>query len=162
VCLFSEVPIEDVEKILLDYQSKTSVALAKVLLKSYWKVSPIIFDAEAGFQNEIKGTTAGLVIGDRAFEQKLKSKYVYDLAEAWITYSGLPFVFAAWISNKKLPAGFIQNFNETIKIGLENLDKVIQENPYDIYDLYSYFKNEISYDLTEEKRKGLNKFLQLL
>ncbi|MEP7319377.1 MAG: MqnA/MqnD/SBP family protein, partial [Panacibacter sp.] len=38
VCLFSEVPMEKIEKVLLDYQSKTSVNLAKILLKAYWKI----------------------------------------------------------------------------------------------------------------------------
>ena len=162
VCLFSEVPIEKVEKVLLDYHSKTSVALAKILLDNYWNVSPKIIDAEANFQTEIKGTTAGLVIGDRAFEQRLKSKHAYDLAEAWLAYTGLPFVFAAWISNKKLPAEFMADFNKANKIGLDNIDKVVQENPYELYDLLSYFTKQISYELTEEKRRGLNKFLQLL
>ena len=33
VCIFSEVPIEEVKNIYLDYQSKTSVSLARILLK---------------------------------------------------------------------------------------------------------------------------------
>ena len=37
VALFSELPLAEIEKVLLDYQSRTSVNLAKVLLKHYWK-----------------------------------------------------------------------------------------------------------------------------
>jgi chorismate dehydratase len=162
VCLFSDVPIEKVDKVLLDYQSRTSASLAKILIKNYWNLSPLIVHAEEMFESEIGGTTAGLVIGDRAFEQRLKSKYVYDLAEAWIAYTGLPFVFAAWISNKALPSEFIADFNKINKIGLDNIDKVVQENPYEFYDLHSYFTKEISYDLDSAKRKGLDKFLKLL
>ena len=33
VCIFSEVPIEQVTKVILDYQSKTSVRLAQLLLR---------------------------------------------------------------------------------------------------------------------------------
>jgi chorismate dehydratase len=33
VCLFSDVPINEIESIFLDYQSKTSVELLKILLK---------------------------------------------------------------------------------------------------------------------------------
>jgi chorismate dehydratase len=87
VCLFSETPIEKIERVLLDYQSRTSVELAKVLLKEYWKVSPELVDAGLDFRDHIKGTTAGVVIGDRALEQRQHSPYVYDLAEAW---KGLP------------------------------------------------------------------------
>jgi chorismate dehydratase len=162
VCLFSEVPIEKVEKVILDYQSRTSAALSKVLLKNYWKIDVEIEEAGLNFQEDIKGNTAALVIGDRAFEQRLKSSYIYDLAEAWIDYTGLPFVFAAWISNKKLPADFIHNFNAANKIGLDNIEKVLQENPFPKFDLRRYFAENISYNLTKEKRDGLQKFLDLL
>ena len=162
VCLFSEVPIEQVERVLLDYQSKTSVALAKVLIKHYWKLQPQFEDAKEDFRSEIKGTTAAIVIGDRAFEQRKQSKYSYDLAESWIDFTGLPFVFAAWVANKKLPQHFINQFNEANKIGLQTIDKVVAENPYDLYDLKKYYTENISYELTDAKREGLDKFLQFL
>ena len=38
VCLFSEVPLEEIETVQLDYQSRTSVALLKILLKEHWKI----------------------------------------------------------------------------------------------------------------------------
>jgi len=37
VALFSKVPMDQIEKVYLDYQSRTSVALAKILFKHYWK-----------------------------------------------------------------------------------------------------------------------------
>lgn len=162
VCLFSEVPIDKIEKVILDYQSRTSVALAKILLKHYWKINPLLVEAGENFQQEITGNTAAVVIGDRAFEQRLKSTYVYDLAEAWIDYTGLPFVFAAWVANKKLPTEFIDVFNQANKVGLDNIDDVVAENPYEKYDLDFYYRKNISYELTDEKRKGLKKFLELL
>jgi chorismate dehydratase len=162
VCIFSDVPIDKVEKVLLDYQSRTSVALAKVLLKHYWKIEPAFEDAKEDFREHIKGTTAGVVIGDRAFEQRKQSTYIYDLAEAWIDMTGLPFVFAAWIANKKLPEDFIKQFNCGNKIGLGDIDKVIAENPYDKYSLQTYYTQNISYELTYKKREGLKRFLELL
>jgi chorismate dehydratase len=162
VCIFSDVTIMRVEKVLLDYQSKTSVALAKILLKHYWKISPLVEDAKEDFRDHIKGTIAGVVIGDRAFEQRKESPYIYDLAEAWINMTGLPFVFAAWIANKKLPDNFIETFNAGNKIGLQNIDKVIAENDYNKYDLNKYFRENVSYQLTPEKMQGLNRFFELL
>ncbi len=47
VCLFSEVPIEKIETVLLDYQSRTSVQLAKILMKEYWKINPVLEDAKS-------------------------------------------------------------------------------------------------------------------
>ena len=162
VCLFSDVPLNEIEKVVLDYQSKTSVALARVLIKHYWKLSVVFEEAKENFRDNIKGTTAGVVIGDRAFEQRKISPYIYDLAETWIEFTGLPFVFAAWVANKKLPAEFIKLFNEANKTGLENIDAVVAENFSPLYDLKTYYTQNIHYVLTEEKRKGLEKFLSFL
>jgi len=163
VCIFSEVPIEQVTELYLDYQSRTSVQLAQVLLTRYWKKKVRIIDAKGeDFRSHIKGTTAGVVIGDRALKQRLQSTFIYDLGEAWKAFTGLPFVFAAWVSNKKLPDDFITRFNEANGIGFTHLDEVIAENPFSAADLKEYYTQFISYDLTNEKRKGLETFLNYL
>ncbi len=162
VCLFSDVPITEIKEVLLDYQSRTSVRLARILLKEYWKVNPVITDAKEDFRDHIKGNTAGLVIGDRAFEQRRISAYRYDLGEAWKVHTGLPFLFAAWISNKRLDDAFIKEFNEATGRGLLHLDKVIEQNPTDLFDLHTYYTQHISYPLTDGKRRGLELFLQKL
>ncbi|HEX5025861.1 MAG TPA: menaquinone biosynthesis protein [Agriterribacter sp.] len=160
VCLFSEVPINRVERVLLDYQSKTSATLAKILLKKYWHINPIFEEVtEEEYRDRIKNTTAGLVIGDRAFEQRKKSTYSYDLGEAWKDYSGLSFVFAAWVANKPLPEGFVHAFNEALALGLMHTDDVVKEMDYKLFDLQQYYKYNMNYMLDEEKRKGLEAFL---
>src|SRR4029079_4288623 len=129
VCIFSDVPMEAIKCVYLDYQSKTSVNLAKILLKEYWKKDVEFIDATGeDFREQIKGGTAGVVIGDRALEQRKSSKYIYDLGEAWKEHTGLPFVFAAWISNKKLPQNFAAAFNEANAQGLQSIEDVISEN----------------------------------
>ncbi len=162
VCLFSETPIERVENILLDYQSRTSVRLAKILLKEYWKTDPVLTDAKEDFRNHIKGTTAGLVIGDRALEQRKISPYIYDLGEAWKKHTGFSFVFAAWVSNKKLNGDFVTAFNEANKTGVENITTLLKGMQYDVFDLEKYYTQCISYTLSDEKRKGLDLFLKKL
>jgi chorismate dehydratase len=162
VCLFSETPVEKIERVLLDYQSRTSVALAKVLIKEYWKISPELVAGDRDFRDHIKGTTAGVVIGDRALEQRRQSPFVYDLGEAWKDLTGLPFVFAAWVSNKPLDAAFIERFNSANKIGLEQIDIVVAENPYPIFNLHDYFTKYLNYELDAAKQKGLERFLQYL
>jgi chorismate dehydratase len=162
VCLFSDVPIEEIETILLDYQSKTSVALLKILLKEYWNVNPILVDAAEGYENKIMANTAGLVIGDRAFVQRNKNRYIYDLGYAWKTMTGLPFVFAAWVANKKLPKYFLTKFNETVGEGLQYLPAIIEANSYQEYDLEKYYTENISYTLDDEKLKGMELYLEKL
>ncbi len=162
VCLFSETPLEDVTQVLLDYQSRTSVALTKILLRDYWKITPGLIDAREDFREQIKGTTAGLVIGDRALQQRTISPYVYDLGMAWKEFTGLPFVFAAWISNKPLDDKFIAAFNEANKVGLDNIDEVVRLNPYPVFDLKRYYTSSIDYNLNKEKKKGMQLFLEKL
>src|SRR5580658_2098496 len=153
-CLFSETPIENVGRVLMDYQSRTSVQLAKVLLREFWQVSPEIVDAGKDFRDHIRGTTAGVVIGDRALEQRRISLYIYDLAEAWKAFTGLPFVFAAWISNKPLDPGFIAEFDEANRQGILQIDRVVAENPYSLFNLHDYFTRHLDYTLDESKRRG--------
>ena len=162
VCLFSEVELDKIDKILLDYQSKTSVALCKVLLKNYWKKDIVLEETQPDFVNQIKGTTAAVLIGDRALRQRSKSKYIYDLAGEWKAFTGLPFVFAAWIANKKLPADFISLFNQKNAGGVNNIDAVLKTVQCDFYDLKTYYRKNISYNLNAEKLKGMQLFLQLL
>ncbi len=162
VALFSEVSVEEVTKVLLDYQSRTSVNLAKILLKEYWKKEVILEDAKEDFRSQIKGTTAGIVIGDRALEQRKTSKYTYDLASAWIDHTGLPFVFAAWVANKPLGEDFEDAFNRANGYGVSHINEVVSEINYDGYDLTKYYTENISYRLDEEKRKGLALFLEKL
>ena len=160
VCLFSEIPINEIKTILLDYQSRTSVALLKVLLKEHWKIAPELVATTAGYENNIAGNTAALVIGDRALRQRKKSKYIYDLGTAWKELTGLPFVFAAWIANKKMTDEFVSSFNTATGLGMQHIDEIVAANPLDEYSLHEYYTKNISYQLTEEKRKGLELFLK--
>jgi chorismate dehydratase len=160
VCLFSEVPLHEIQTVLLDYQSRTSVALTKILLKNYWKMNPQFVDTEGEeYRHLINGTTAGLVIGDRAFEQRRASTFFYDLGEAWKDFTGLNFVFAAWISNKKLDVDFIKNFNDANAAGLNHIDDVLAENPYELFDLKRYYSHYINYVFDERKKVGMEEFL---
>ena len=159
VCIFSEVPLEEVKELLLDYQSRTSVSLAKVLLKEYWQLTPKLVDTRSEYQSQIRGTTAGLLIGDRALAQRKISPYIYDLGEAWQKHTGLPFAFACWIANKKLPSEFISSFNEANQWGVTHIEQVIQENPSDVFDLSKYYSSHITYLFDEQKHEGLALFL---
>lgn len=162
VCLFSEVPLEQIETVLLDYQSRTSVKLAQILIKEFWKINPVLKKAEADFRSEISGTTAAVVIGDRALEQRKRSKYHFDLSQAWQQYTGLPFVFAAWISNKLLEEAFINRFNDANDFSLQHIDEIVAAHPYPTFDLKKYYLDYISYNLTDRKKMGLKEFLKRL
>ncbi len=163
VCLFSEVPIHEIRKVWLDYQSRSSVALLKWLMKEYWDIHPEIVKAtDEGYRDEIKGTTAGLVIGDRALEQRKHSTFIFDLGSEWRAITGLPFVFAAWVSKHPLPADFIEMFDKANGLGLKHIDEIVANNPFDLFDMKKYYTLHLSYELDEQKRKGMIKFLDVI
>lgn len=162
VALFSSVPLDEIEHVFLDYQSRTSVRLAQLMFAEHWRRSVTYLPAALNYISEIKGTTAGVIIGDRALEQLDNFKYVYDLSAAWKAYCGLDFVFAAWVSNKKLSAEFTTSFNQANKLGLSHLDDVIAGIRFPAYNLHTYYTENIKYQLDEQKLKGLQKFLSLI
>jgi chorismate dehydratase len=163
VCLFSEVPMHEIKKVYLDYQSRSSVALLKWLMKESWGIDPEIIEAEdETYLEKIRETTAGLVIGDRALEQRKISTFIYDLGSEWRSITGLPFVFAAWVSTKPLPDNFIKLFDKANALGLEHIDEIVADNVFDLYDLKKYYTLHLSYQMDDRKRMGMNKFLRLL
>ena len=163
VCLFSEVPMNEIKKVYLDYQSRSSVALLKWLMKEYWGSNAELITAkDDSFRQEIKGTTAGLVIGDRALQQRKISTFIYDLSSEWRRITGLPFVFAAWISKTEFSHEFIDEFNKANGLGLQYLNEIAAANPFPDFDLKKYYQFHINYLLDERKRKGMQKFIEIL
>ncbi|MCX6296892.1 MAG: menaquinone biosynthesis protein [Bacteroidetes bacterium] len=165
VMLYSDVPLNEISKVLLDYQSRTSVTLVKVLADKFWKIIPQWISAKADYENEIAGTTAAVIIGDRTFGIENKYKYCYDLAEEWQKFTKLPFVFACWVSNKQLSESFLIEFNTALKKGLDNRPELIKE----LYEskkyptnIEVYLNQNIDYDYDTAKKQALELFLSYM
>lgn len=161
VCLFSQVPLPDVRQVILDYQSKTSVQLLRILFREYWKREVEWIAATEDFEDRIQHQTAGLLIGDRCLRFRHRAAYIYDLGEAWKAFTGLPFVFAAWVSRRPLPAGFIQSFNTANARGVQQIDRLIARHKASGYDLTTYFTKNIRYHLDSRAFQGLERFQNL-
>ena len=162
VCLFSNEPIEKLDTVILDYQSRTSVNLFRILMNEFWRLDIKMIEGHPGFESRISGKTGAVLIGDRALRMRNKAKYIYDLGEIWKLYTGLPFVFAAWIANKKLPDRFRTAFNNASAEGFKHLDEIVSQVDFPEYDLMKYYTSDISYILDEEKMKGMNLYLEKL
>ncbi|MFZ4544128.1 MAG: menaquinone biosynthetic enzyme MqnA/MqnD family protein [Saprospiraceae bacterium] len=161
VCLFGETPIEEWDYLYMDFHSRSSVQLSKLLLKEYWGLNPVLLAADEGFIEKIKGKTGGLVIGDRTFPLHDRFPYIYDLGEAWMNHRHLPFVFAAWVTCKKLAPEFIAEFSEALAIGLDSIPQLVSLMPdeYAHFDLSNYFTENIKYEWDMGKREALSLFL---
>jgi len=160
VCLFSEVPLEHVTHVYLDHHSRTSVLLMRVLAQRQFGINPVWIPAEEGYIQNIKGTTAGVVIGDRAFGLLPRYPVVIDLAEEWKRLTGLPFVFACWVSRVTLPDDFVGAFNSALAFGVKHREEAVrQRGGDDAAELVRYVNQYISYELDDRKREAMRLFL---
>ena len=114
VLLISNKPLWEVKTVACDSGSRTSVALAQILLKEIYRVQPEFRTSEPDLARMLGQCDAAVIIGDTALKfmeenerpnaekQKLFLKLspepllVFDLVERWKTLTGLPFVFAFW------------------------------------------------------------------
>jgi len=163
VFIFSNCDIHEVKKVQLDPQSRTSNNLTGVLLKNFWKVQPELIINAQDYAVSTHEYTAFVQIGDRTFGKKGKYPFVYDLSEQWQNFTGLPFVFAAWIANKPVPQEFIEPFNASLKFGLDHRAELLKELPKrNDFDLEDYLMHKLDFNLTEDKKKALYLFLDYI
>jgi len=163
VFIFSNCPIDSIEKLQLDPQSRSSNNLSRVLLKNFWKISPELIVNAPDYAVSTDPYTAFVQIGDRTFGKKDQYPYVYDLAEEWQKFTGLPFCFAAWIANKPIPKEFIADFNAALKYGLDHRAELFKELPkVDNFDVEDYLMHKIDFELTDKKKEALYLFLDYL
>jgi chorismate dehydratase len=163
VLLLSEKPRSEINSILLDYQSKTSVKLIKIIANKFWENNFKYIDAKPGFEDGITGNIAALIIGDRALKLRNSFPFVYDLAEEWYNYTDLPAVFAVWVAKNDISLDFISNFNSALSSGINSIKQVANKYAcnYQGFDLEHYLTNCIDYHFNETKRQSMAKFLQL-
>lgn len=167
VMLLSNCPFDDIRNIYLDYRSRSSVNLTKVLAKNSWKKEFRWINTSKAFDFLNIGLTEAVVlIGDQCFEFENRFRYKIDLANEWKKFSELPFVFACWTSNKKLDSGFIREFNEALQLGVNNIDGVVEKfgNSGTITGetLKKYLLENIDFNFDEDKKKALKLFLELM
>jgi len=154
VFIFSNVPIEEIKTLKLDAHSRTSNNLAKVLLKFYWK-KDVDFTTD-----QTVDTDALVLIGDRTFGRKDDFAFAYDMGEEWKKFTGLPFMYAAWVANKEISNEFKVEFNAALKFGLDHREEVLKDLPtVPNFDLKDYLYNKLQFDATEERKQAMNLFL---
>lgn len=163
VFIFSNCDIREATTVQLDPQSRSSNNLARVLLKNYWQVKPELIVDSPDYAEATDIKTAFVQIGDRTFGKTDKYPFVYDLAEEWQKFTGLPMVFAAWIANKPIADDFIAEFDKALKYGLDHRNELLKELPTrPDFDLEDYLMHRLDFDLSEDKRKALYLFLDYI
>jgi predicted solute-binding protein len=163
VILAHKKPLVEVKEVFCDTASITSVNLLKVLL------------AERGLKPEFKPLESYaaapekdfvLLIGDRAieFQRAPHSHEIFDLGQAWLEMTRLPFVYAVWalrrgMENRELR----QELRAAKHFGLETLDYLIEtREEFDEDFRRDYFEWHIHFHLGEDERRGIARFCELL
>src|SRR4051794_40437418 len=151
VKLFCRVPFGRIGRLALDAGSRTSQALARVWLDAAHGVRPArVEELPVGVPIEESTADAVLLIGDRAMTVGHGPFHaVVDLAEAWRSMTGLPFVFALWVVRPGLDLGDLPDALTLCRAeGLAHADRLAAENGprlgLDVATCYDYLTKALS------------------
>jgi chorismate dehydratase len=163
--------------IALSSDSATSVALVRLLAEERYGARPRYVTSAPDLDAMLAEHDAALLIGDIALVEGQKRRdiagrghpYVFDLAEEWRNWTGLPFVFAIWAARadraREISAsGIIEALRESKRRGLGDLRRIASEAAERLdlpEDVCLRYLRLLDYDLGERDLEGLRRFLEL-
>ena len=168
VTLFSRTPWSKIRRVALDEGSRTSAALAQILLRKRYQVQPEIRPLPLDQPAENIDADAVLLIGDRAMRACLPGfAHAFDLGQEWHDWTGLPFVYAAWAVRDGVDLGPVADaLAEAKRRGLENIGPIAAHEAkqlgLDAGFCRRYLANIIRFDLGPRELAGLQRYYQLV
>lgn len=166
VKLFSRRPIADLHTLALDEGSRTSVALARILLAERHELRPQLEALAMGDSIEDTDADAVLLIGDRAMHSpRGRFELVWDLGDEWTRWTGLPFVFAMWVAHPGADvAGLETALGEARDAGLAHLEEIAEREAAPLGltkpQCLSYLRDNLHFHLGPDEQRGLQLFYQ--
>ena len=182
VLLFSKRPVGELNDARIAVTSKgcTTPALLEVLLREKMGFRVALESCEIP-SDWPRNFDAALMIGDEAlaWKERLLAEqagtapegwHVWDLAEAWREWTGLPFVFAVWAVRREVwdkHPDVVRHTHAQLMAsrewGLSHMDEVRQaaaaRTGLPDATIAAYFRR-LSYTFGDEQRKGLDLFLE--
>jgi len=133
VLLVTRKPIEQIETVALDPESRTSNVLVQVLLHRIWQRQPRFVPGPRDRDSALESADAVVRIGDKAlFELPPQGSEVYDLGDVWTHGTGLPFVFAAWIARPGcVDREIYQALHDARRAGGRNIEHIANEYSFE-------------------------------
>ncbi len=167
ILLISRTKPEKIATLATDLGSRTSVALARIVLARRYGSRPVLVPMPPRLEGMLEAADAALVIGDAALliDPSGVPFQVMDLGEEWLALTGLPMVFAMWagpaaVARPRLEAAF----TGSCRFGLANLEKIIAQEARRRgigEDLARrYLTRHIVFELEERDYEGMDLFLQ--
>ena len=163
VILVSRCPPEEIRKVALDQNSRTSAALLRILLRERYGLDPEYVQERPDPERMLEENDAALVIGDPALKVDRERFRVIDLAGEWNALTGLPFTFAVWavrpgVDLPELPF----YFKSSLRYGLSSLDNLVRESAAELElereDVHSYLTENLHFFLRQDEIAGLEEF----
>ena len=91
--------------------------------------------------------------------ENIDAGVVNDFGEEWKKFTGLPFVFAVWVSNQKLNSSYIQQFNQCFEKGISHISEITDNYKFLSKQIaFDYLTKNISYNFDERKKEALGLF----
>lgn len=168
ILLFSKVPWGQVRLVHADSSSRTSVQLARIILRERFGVRPQIRQHPPALEAMMAQADAALVIGDPALliDPPSSPYHWLDLGEEWFRMTGLPFVFAAWAAKPGANIGYFTEVAEgSWAFGRDHLLQIV-DSEYARRGVTrdaarEYLTRYIRFELGPAEYKGLDQFLAL-
>lgn len=177
VLLLSDRPAEQLggAQLLVSSESATSVVLLQILLAEHWGLSGCTVERSSLPVAEALQQAPGLLlIGDKALQAAASgaAPYCYDLGEEWFRLTGLPFVYALWLLNRRSSSGkevALRQFYRLLVQARDRIDSAADElaaqAPEALWmgreQLADYWRHAITYSLDDQHHAGLFRYYQL-
>jgi chorismate dehydratase len=158
--------LRSVRKVALDNSSRTSAALVRIIFREFLGFEPEWTQREPDIASMLRENDAALIIGDPGMTFSRERVVVYDLAELWREHTGLGFVFAMWMAGEDgLERVRGIDFAGARDEALAEVEEVALFYSRLIglssAEIKSYLLENISYNLDEGLRAGLDLFYRL-
>lgn len=175
ILLLSRVPAGQVKTVALDRASRTSAALALILLRHRFGAQVTAVAGDHHWRTSLQKADAALVIGDPALRLRISGEASasgleqHDLARVWREWTGLPFVFALWGIRAPVWAAERQWLGRRLAQALEEgwahrEDLVTQWAPrlhLPPEEVRRYLEANVAYRITAAHEEGLRRFFAL-
>jgi len=163
VLLVSRGPVEEIRRVALDQNSRTSATLVRILLKERYGLDPEYLHDRPDPERMLAEADAALIIGDPALRVDRERYRIIDLAAEWHELTERPFVFAVWAVRPEVDIPDLPfYFKSSLRYGLSSLDTVVREAAaelnLDSSEVRSYLTENLSFVLRQEEIEGLEEF----
>jgi len=165
ILLISKRPFDSIRTLAADSSSRTSVALARILLGERYGCFPEVISRPPELGNMMAECDAALIIGDpalRIHRDEINWQSL-DLGQEWVRWTGLPMVFAVWCGKESVFTDDVREaFVQSYRWGADHTDEIVEravrERGFPAEIARDYVTHRISYELTDRHREGLNLF----